>query len=155
MLDIQPYLSYMMYRQLLLIHKDLTFLFYTNILLSHRISHLLQQLLLRQDAATNTHRFEFLEQELVRVRDLNRAEIRRVTTTLTEPDTLLRIRDSEQAAIPARPASEQVGALHETLFRELRDTVRRDAITLHLAKTESTFTRAPLSRLPRQHNQRS
>ena len=84
----------------------LTFLFYIKILLNHRISNLLQQFLLRQDAATNTHRLELLKQELVRIGDLNRAEIRRVTTTLTEPDTLLRVRNSEQAAIAARPASE-------------------------------------------------
>ena len=110
-----------------------------------------EQLLMRDDPGRDAHRLQLLEQQLIRIRNLNRRELCRVSTPLTVPDTLFWIHDGNQAAILTTPTAEQVGTFHKALLCKLGDTVRHDAIALHFTKAKTTLTRTPLSRLPSEH----
>lgn len=115
---------------------------------------MLHQLSLCEDTTRDRHRLQFLKKQLVGIRNLYRTEARRVPAAPARPDALLRIHNRNQTAVLARPASEEITALHEPLLRELRDTVRNHAIPLHLTKAETTLPRAPLCRLPSEHHER-
>ena len=59
--------------------------------LSSRIGAHLEKLTLCDNAAADAHGLHFLEQELVGIRNLNGAEVRRVRASTADPDTLCRI----------------------------------------------------------------
>jgi hypothetical protein len=54
-----------------------------------------------KNATADTHRLQFLKQELIGIRNLNLAEIRCIATSATDPDAILWTRDGNQAAITA------------------------------------------------------
>ena len=60
------------------------------------------------NAARDTHRLQFLEQEFIRIRNLNCGEVRGIATATTLPDALFWIRNRQKTTITTRPAAEQV-----------------------------------------------
>lgn len=63
----------------------------------------------------------------------------RIAASAAQPNTLLRVDHSHQAAVLTRIARELIGAFHQTLFRELCHSVCDDTISLHFSKTQTRF----------------
>ena len=82
------------------------------------------------------------------------AELSRIVATITIPNTLLRITNTQETTRLTRIAIEAVAALHKPLLREFGNAVCRYAITLHFSKTQATFARTALSWLASEHNKR-
>ena len=110
---------------------------------------------MRDNARGDTHRLQLLQQQLIRIWNLNRREVRRVPAALAAPHALLWIHHCNQPAVLTAPAAEQVRALHEALLGEFGDAVRGHTVALHLTETQASLARPALSRLPRQHHERA
>jgi len=75
--------------------------------------------ILRQDTTANAHRLQLLNEQLVGIRDLNRAEVRRIAAPPAHPNAIGRIRYRQNATITTTETAECIGALHQPLLREL------------------------------------
>lgn len=97
------------------------------------------QLLLRNHSWPNGHCLQLLKQQFRRIRHMNVRKAGRIAASAAQPNTLLRVDHSHQAAVLTRIARELIGAFHQTLFRELCHSVCDDTISLHFSKTQTRF----------------
>ena len=106
-----------------------------------------------QQATGDVHGFQLLEEQLVRIRNADLTEFRRVPAARTLPDVAGFVGDGDETASLTDLDLKVVGGLHHALLEECGGAVRNHDVTLHLSKAESSVAGAALGGLAGQHDQ--